>query len=188
MNLAEFLSDGHFNNVRLTCCGKLFCKSCRDKYDKSLKESEKEWTCPMCRTPSAIIDKENFERVLAKAKEGKSWAEEWVGGCFYHGDGVTQNYKKAFEFYSRAAAQGEVLAINLVGSMYGNGEGVDQSYEQAFHFYSQASVRGLPSGQCNLGFVMLMEWVLKSQWREQLNGIAVLLTMKKVVFHLPKII
>ena len=111
----------------------------------------KEWTCPMCRVPGAKNDEEQFERVLIKANEGKSWAEELVGTFYYIGEGVTQNYKKAFEFYSRAAAQGEANSLNWVGTLYGKGEGVDQSHEQAFHFYSQSVEHGLPEAQYNLG-------------------------------------
>ena len=71
----------------------------------------------MCRAPRSSGPKESFDRALAKAKQGKSWAEEWVGKCCYNGKGVTQDYKKAFEFYSRAAAQGDVNSLNLVGFM-----------------------------------------------------------------------
>ena len=41
-----------------------------------------------------------------------------------NGQGVTQNYAKAFEWYSKAAAQEYAIAQTNLGVMYANGRGV----------------------------------------------------------------
>ena len=60
-----------------------------------------------------------------------------------HGDGVEQDYEKAFEYYTLAAEQGEGKAFNNLGDMYENGHGMEQDYEKAAEYYRKAAEMGI---------------------------------------------
>ncbi|WP_171251809.1 tetratricopeptide repeat protein, partial [Acinetobacter baumannii] len=63
-------------------------------------------------------------------------AKYYLGILYEEGYGVTQDYKKAFEWYSKAANQGNAEAQNNLGAMYALGQGVEQNYKKAFEWYS----------------------------------------------------
>jgi len=58
------------------------------------------------------------------------------------GQGVDQDYKKAFEWYSKAAQQGNSQAQLIVGMMYFKGEGVQQNNELAEKWLRKAAENG----------------------------------------------
>ena len=41
------------------------------------------------------------------AEQGDSYAQWWLGLCYYDGNGVNQDYSKAVEWYRKSAEQGE---------------------------------------------------------------------------------
>jgi len=43
------------------------------------------------------------------------------------GDGVTRDFKKAFEYFERSAALGHPIAQRNLGFMYDTGKGVDEN-------------------------------------------------------------
>ena len=58
--------------------------------------------------PSAIVRK-NFLLIHARNKykslgNGCSKGQNKLGECYYHGNGTTEDYEKAFEWYSKAAS------------------------------------------------------------------------------------
>ena len=62
--------DGELNSIRLVCCGTLICKSCNEAMDKRNEETKTEFTCPICRTPQAESNEEEFARCMKHANEG----------------------------------------------------------------------------------------------------------------------
>ena len=143
-NLGEEIVVGKiksYNGNRCSCCGTLVCKSCFEEMDKIAKDAGKNYSCPICRSIPPNDYKELFSLYSAKAKEGKSWAQEGknfivhfrdviriiniyilaVGNAYYYGQGIALNYKKALEFYSLAGEQGNSNALNCIGSMYARG-------------------------------------------------------------------
>src|SRR3954465_3104580 len=74
------------------------------------------------------------------------------GDDFFFGrNGVSQDYKQAFEFYLKAANVGHASSQNQLGVMYDNGEGVDKDSKTAFQWYRKAVQQGNPDAQFNLG-------------------------------------
>ena len=59
-----------------------------------------------------------------------------------NGEGVVQNYEKAFEWYSKAANQGNAQAQYNLGSLYHNGQGVEKNDKRAFEWYRKAANSG----------------------------------------------
>ena len=52
----------------------------------------------------------NFNDLLDDATQGKITAQNNLAGMYYLGEGVVQDYAKAFEWYSKSAVQGNAEA------------------------------------------------------------------------------
>ncbi|GEM_PF-4742584 len=57
--------------------------------------------------------------------------ERTLGAMFYKGQSVSQDYKKAVHWFTKAAEQNHVIAQSNLGLMYAKGQGVNQDYEVA---------------------------------------------------------
>lgn len=65
-----------------------------------------------------------------------------LGDQYYYGNGVDQDYEKAFEWYEKAADAGSADAMTVLGNMYKNGEGIEQDFEKAEEWYQKAADAG----------------------------------------------
>jgi Sel1 repeat len=63
------------------------------------------------------------------AEQGNAYAQFSLGVMYANGQGVTQDYKEAVEWYRRSAEQGFAIAQSNLGVMYANGRGVSQDYK-----------------------------------------------------------
>src|SRR5690606_12315599 len=72
---------------------------------------------------------------------------------YQYGLGVPQNYKEAFNWYSKAAQKGNASANTNLGYMYQYGYGVRQNYEQALYLYQTAANMGDDIAMSNLGYM-----------------------------------
>ena len=61
---------------------------------------------------------------------------------YLYGDGVDQNYEKAFELFKRAAEAGNVESMHNLGAMYDNGDGVPQDKAKALEWFAKAEAAG----------------------------------------------
>lgn len=94
---------------------------------------------------------EELQVIFEKAKQGDASAQCNLGVMFMEGQGVSQNYAEAVNWYRKAAEQGDVEAQYFLGSMYGDGQGVPQSDVEAVKWYRKAAEQGFASAQHNLG-------------------------------------
>lgn len=69
-------------------------------------------------------------------------ALNYLGFIYYQGLGVTQDYKMAFAYFSRAADLGEPFSQNALGDMYFGGYGVTKNNKFAFTWYQKAAAQG----------------------------------------------
>lgn len=67
---------------------------------------------------------EELESLIETAEQGNADAQNNLGVMYYFGYGVPQDYKKAFEWYTKAAEQGNAKAQYRLGDMYYFGYGV----------------------------------------------------------------
>jgi TPR repeat protein len=88
---------------------------------------------------------------FARAKAGDALSQIILGGGYLDGTGVTQDYKQAVYWYTKAAEQGATLGQYNLGIMYEKGEGVTQDYKQAVYWFTKAAERGEDDAQCELG-------------------------------------
>ena len=77
-------------------------------------------------------------------------AQNDLADAYYYGQGVSQDYAKAFQWFERAAEQGYAEAQDNIGCMYYNGTGVETNYEQAFTWFKRAAEQNNASAQTHL--------------------------------------
>ena len=87
------------------------------------------------------------------AEQGNAYAQFSLGVMYANGQGVTQDYKEAVEWYRRSAEQGFAIAQSNLGVMYANGRGVSQDYKEAVKWLRLAAEQGNAIAQSNLGLI-----------------------------------
>ncbi len=65
---------------------------------------------------------------------------------YSEGDGIAQDFKQAYKWYSQAALLGDARALYNLGTLYANGEGVERNWDRAKMYFKQACKAGLPEG------------------------------------------
>ncbi len=92
---------------------------------------------------------------LEDSKKGNSnISNDYAEGLkYYFGDGVKQDYGRAFAIFNNLAHDGHVYAQHAVGIMYKNGYGVKQDYKKAVEWYQKAALQGYADAQYNLGWM-----------------------------------
>lgn len=88
-------------------------------------------------------------QLLLKVAESDKTGEDFqtssmrvVGAMYYHGDGIRQDYDKAFYWSSKAAEKGDDFALYTLGMMYSEGHGVKRNFAKAKECYTEAIHRG----------------------------------------------
>lgn len=84
---------------------------------------------------------DSIKNVLALAKKGDAVAQNEVGGWYYRGRHVKQNYGEALQWWAKSADQGNVQAIGNMGLCYQTGHGIAADSLKATRLY-QRSIKG----------------------------------------------
>jgi TPR repeat protein len=92
------------------------------------------------------------------ASQGDSFAQGWLGGMYYEGRGVPQNYAEALKWFRLAADQGNSAAQALLGVMYNRAQGVPQDYAEAVKWFRLAADQDDAGAQYDLGFMYFRGW------------------------------
>lgn len=103
-----------------------------------------------------ISPHKTFDAALAKAQAGDAKAQANVAAMYYHGRNVEQDYREAFNWYSKAAEQGYADAQYNLGVAYLNGQGVKLNYVKALEWTTKAAEQGHADAQYNLGGAYLV--------------------------------
>ena len=74
-----------------------------------------------------------------------------------NGQGVPQDFQKAFKWISLPAEKGDAKAQFFLGCMYEDGQGVTQDYKQAIKWYTLAAEKNDHMAQSNLGHLYANE-------------------------------
>ena len=97
------------------------------------------------------MKKTELDELIKNAQSGDSEAQYRLGDCYYYGDGVEQDYKKAVEWYEKSAEQGCAKAQNVLGFCYGKGYGVEKNLEKEVEWFIKSAEQGDSIAQSNLG-------------------------------------
>jgi TPR repeat protein len=85
------------------------------------------------------------------AKDGDASAQSLLGLMLYLGQGTSQDYASAANWFRLAAEQGDIDAQFYLGVMYTEGKGVPRDYAEGARWYRLAADQGEPQAQYNLG-------------------------------------
>ena len=112
-----------------------------------------------------------IELYTKAAEQGNSMALEWLkkmdriathrfareqydlGVMYQEGQGIRQDYMKAFECYTKAAEQEFSKAQYNLGTLYKKGQGVPQNFIKAAEWYTKAAESGHTCAQYDLGIM-----------------------------------
>ena len=97
----------------------------------------------------ALHEAEEAQRKRA-TNEGNAEAMFNLGLLYANGQGVTQDYVRACEWYEKAAEKGFPSAMGNLGVLYHNGQGVAQDYGKAREWYEKAADKGEPRAKAQL--------------------------------------
>lgn len=100
-------------------------------------------------------DQKDYDTVInictPLAENNNANALNLLGNCYFYGNGVKQDYKKAVEWYQKAADLGYAVAMRNLGNCYYNGNGVKQDYKKAVEWWQKAADLGDAAAMANLG-------------------------------------
>lgn len=96
---------------------------------------------------------EIFQKIRDSAERGGITDQYELATLHEYGEGVQQDYPKAFYWYRKSAEAGEPRAQNNLGIMFLKGNGVAQDPQQAYEWFRMAASSGVPEAQFNLGLL-----------------------------------
>lgn len=96
---------------------------------------------------------EPLEQIQQLADAGRADAQRELGIRYGQGTGLTQDYRTARSWASKAAAQGDPWAMRIMGLIYLNGLGVDADRWRAVDYFKRAADAGEMNAQYNLAVI-----------------------------------
>ncbi len=103
-----------------------------------------------------------IDEMISAANSGNANSQNQLGDAYFDGNGLEQDYTKAFEWYLRAAEQGHGKAQYNVAYAYANGEGILRNIEEAVKWYSLSAAQGVTLAQ-----YVLAKMLIAGQYIEQ---------------------
>lgn len=104
--------------------------------------------------PSAARSTDRLQalrELRTRAAAGDADAQFSLGGVFFKGQEVEQDYTESAKWLRLAAVQGHALAQYNIGMMYDSGQGVVLDHTEAARWYRLAAEQGFALAQLNLG-------------------------------------
>jgi len=145
-------------SIMWSCCSKIICNGCAYANDLREEEAKLGHSCPFCRKPVPSTDKQCDKQMMKRIAANDPVAMRQKGIEQYEkGD-----YRRAFEYYTRAAELGDAAAKYGLGRMYEFGKGVEKDEGKEIHYLEEASIGGHPSARRALGW---KEWYIGNSER-----------------------
>ncbi len=98
--------------------------------------------------PAAAVD---VDALLERAQNGDVAAQFTLGGVYWQGRHVAQNYDKAFKWFLAAAKQGVPEAQANIANFYLNGWSVEQDQKKALFWHRKAAAQNFALSQFWIG-------------------------------------
>ncbi len=101
---------------------------------------------PLAQAQDCTLDQRvKLKDIINCAEQGDRVAQFMLGEIYNIGKEVPRNYKKAFEWYSKAAEQGDKNSQFCLYAAYYNGQGVPKNYVLAYMWLSLHIVNSSPA-------------------------------------------
>lgn len=91
--------------------------------------------------PPSRPEDRTIRQLEEMAEQGNADAQNRLGGLYYKGEGVTQDFAQAAYWAQKAAEQGRADAQANLAIMYYKGEGVAQDFTQAYVWWRLAAAQ-----------------------------------------------
>ena len=134
-------------SVLSDCCSKIICDGCDYANYWKREKKQKISSCPFCRELTPDTD-EGYDKQRMKRVEANDPVAISREGEKQYGKG---EYKKAFEYWTRAAALGHAEGHYKLATLYSKGEGVEKDGGKATHHLEEAVIGGHPQARYLLG-------------------------------------
>ena len=95
---------------------------------------------------------QSLRELRARAQAGDADAQLNMGGVYFKGQEIGQDYAESATWFRLSALQGKAQAQYNLGMMYDEGMGVAQDHAEATRWYRLAALQHLAVAQLNLGF------------------------------------
>mmetsp|Transcript_26513 Transcript_26513/g.41606 ORF Transcript_26513/g.41606 Transcript_26513/m.41606 type:complete len:350 (+) Transcript_26513:150-1199(+) len=141
------LSIDHKRSSIMGCCGKVVCDGC--DYANPIHESEGkiQQLCPFCRLPEVKSMEKVEANLMERIKNDDPVAlNQMAMYCIKKGE-----YKRAFEYLTKAAGLNYARAHYELAALYHLGEGVEKDEKKLMYHTEEAAIGGHPDARCNLG-------------------------------------
>ena len=135
-----------------TCCGKVLCHGCIIANAKRAMELRIENTCAFCREPTHMTEEDDERRMMKRIEANDPVVTRLEGRQQYK----KENYRRAFDYFSKAAELGDAQAHYQLSLMYHEGNGVEKDEGKKKYHFEEAAIGGHPIARYNLG---INEWV-----------------------------
>lgn len=77
--------------------------------------------------------------------------QRMIGLAYYKGEGISQDFHKADEHFTKASEKLDADSFCYLGRLYEKGDGVQKDLSKAFHLYSESARLGSVLGKAYLG-------------------------------------
>ena len=134
-----------------TCCSKNICNGCVIANAKRAMEMRLQRACPFCREPTPSTREEANRLKMKRVEANDPNAMRKEGAAQYN----KGEYRRAFEYYTKAAKLGNAWAHYNLSCLYRDGEGVERDTEKGLHHLEEAAIGGHPEARYFLGYI---EW------------------------------
>jgi tetratricopeptide (TPR) repeat protein len=127
-------------SVMMACCSQLLlvCNGCAFANQKREIAAGLERRCAFCREPVALSQEEIDKRTIKRVKKNDPAAMSQMGKKHkFEGD-----FRKAFEYFTKAAELDYVDAHASLGTLYLKGGGVEKDTTKAVYHFEQAAIGG----------------------------------------------
>ncbi len=85
---------------------------------------------------------DSIRQIYVRAQQGEAVDQNEVGGWYYRGRHVEQNYEEALQWWTKAAAQNNALAIGNMALCYQTGNGIARDSVRAVKLYMRSIREG----------------------------------------------
>ncbi|MDO5526181.1 MAG: tetratricopeptide repeat protein [Prevotella sp.] len=103
-----------------------------------------------------------------------------LGDCYYYGNGIQQDYAKAFDCFIKASNLNDYNAVYRVGEMYYSGKYVQQDYKKAFEYLDKAASHNVARALYMIGMEYYKGGYYTKDWRKAANSFTSVLKDKYI--------
>ena len=143
------LSNDPRKSTMMSCCSKSICNGCDYANKKREAEGRLQHKCLFCRKAIPETDEEALKQWMKRVEANDPVAIRYIGTERYN----EEDYRSAFDYWTKAAAVGDVSAHYQLSTLYDNGEGVEKDEKKELHHLTEAAIGGNPYAHYNLAIL-----------------------------------